>query len=387
MTSHKPSILSLLFAVTIVILLLWIKAYLLIVITGLLLGAWIKIKSHPAIGSLIARLSNKTKRVTEWFLALLIAITGWWFIKSYIVAFESIQVSLPMDKQLNEKTWLVGKYQYGAARHIENPNQYVRTHRFQQMARNHEVVFHNPDADSILPNQPYESFYQSKRIRPHSGEKELKGIYLPVAQRPLHVLRVIGLPGENVAIRAGKVCINDKPIQESGQVSNQFILSNDAPIEFRDEISREAIAVHRQADKTIVDIHLIKIKQSWLTHLTPNMLPQNYPDPQIYPFNGTMLWNSWHIEDLHIPAKGETIRLTSYNLILYRHIIEHFEKETISMDGSTIWIAGKPTQSYRFKMNYYWLMGDNRTHSFDSRYFGLVPENHIVGKACIQITI
>ena len=84
---------------------------------------------------------------------------------------------------------------------------------------------------------------------------------------------------------------------------------------------------------------------------------------------------------MHIPAKGETLHLTMETLPFYRRVIEAYEGNNLEVKDGRIYINGVETTEYTVKMNYYWMMGDNRHNSIDSRYWGFVPEDHIVGKA------
>lgn len=102
------------------------------------------------------------------------------------------------------------------------------------------------------------------------------------------------------------------------------------------------------------------------------------PDKSIFPH--TQNWSCDNFGPIYIPQEGKTVQLNTTSLPFYKRIITEYEGNTLSVQNGTITINGKPTSTYTFKQDYYWMMGDNRHNSEDSRYWGYVPANHVVGK-------
>ena len=380
----------------------------------------------------------------EWlssivFAVILATVVHTYFIQPFIIPTGSLERTLLVGDFL-----FVSKYHYGARipktvvsfpmvhdtivgtgirSYLNKPQlPYLRLPKLQKIKRNDIVTFNWP-ADTVR------QFFVRE-----------KGVKKPIDKKSNYVKRCVGIPGDTLEIVNGELRINGvksilpyraKPLfkytaYNAGGISSQklnrlglydfqrkfrigninqksfddikthilaivnnsaenfTILTNSKGIP-TDKIRRNRLSVseltEREKKLTLTEIDFKNIQDSNVV----DSIVRDYKKTKSYntaffPNNITFDWNEDNYGPIVIPEKNQSVSLNLSNLPLYKKIIKDYEKNTIEINNNSILINGKEEDSYKFKMDYYWMMGDNRNGSEDSRMWGFVPEDHIVGK-------
>lgn len=349
----------------------------------------------------------------EWTSSILFAVVAATIVHTYFMQPFTIPTS-SLEKTLLVGDYLfVSKFHYGARvpmtsaalpmvhdripftkaksyySGLEYP--YFRLPGFQDISRNDIVVFSWPidEFEDIGP--------------PPTGE-----MYKPIDKKSNYVKRCVALPGDSLQIKNGYVYINGKQNELPDRAKLQFaynIVTN-SPLVQQDRKGRYVPIPYIVEKYGISDIYVSNVDQEkkLITHtaqVTPDIAEklkadfgnvtlvesvEGQWDQGTFPQNAQYPWNNSFFGPIYIPKAGVTVPITSESLPFYQRIIEVYEgsevgiTNKITQSGTSVLLNGQPLTEYTFKMDYYWMMGDNRSNSQDARSWGYVPFNHVVGK-------
>jgi signal peptidase I len=269
---------------------------------------------------------------------------------------------------------------------------YKRLRGFSNVKRGDIIVFNFPEGDTMVVQYPGQNYYSL--VRQYGRDyilSEFEIITHPVDKRENYVKRCVGMPGDTVQIIDGQKIVNEKLIPKLPKQKFKYYVTTTGdplPDELLDSLKIlknsvtynpvNSLYVLFLAEENVESIKSYPTVRSIKQYTEPMLSFQNQ---EIFPHSTAFRWTGDNFGPLKVPAKGDTILLNTINLPLYQRIIDVYEENDLQEMNGEIYINGQITDRYVIQMDYYFVMGDNHHNSADSRYWGFVPEDHLLGKA------
>jgi len=334
------------------------------------------------------RVKKKKKKKSElrnWGDAILFAVIAATILRTFLIEAYTIPTS-SMEKSLLIGDFLfVSKVSYGP-RVPMTPLAFPLVHHTMPIGGGKSY------SESIkLPYHRMKGLGQVKRNDCVVFNWPAETLGRPIDKKENYIKRCVGIPGDTIEVIDGQLMVNRNPQEEFEGMKNQFQYSvKTKGTGLNPKILYEKYDITEGGygrNQNEYNLTLTNKNRDALATF-PNVISVDKRvkkeakfEEYIFPHSKNFSWNEDNYGPILIPKAGTTIHLTTENLPIYKDIIERYEGNTLEIVGGEILINKEVATTYTFKMNYYWLMGDNRHNSADSRFWGFVPEDHIVGKA------
>ena len=353
--------------------------------------------------------------IREWADAIVFAVIAATIIRTFLIEAFTIPSSSMERTLLNGDYLFVSKLSYGPRipmtplsipfvhsslmgkkSYIESVQlPYYRLPGFGKIKRNDVVVFNFPEGDTVALMNTNTSYYGLCRIYGREAIWRNSEIaFRPVDKEDNYIKRCVAISGDTLQVVNRKLMINGKEAFLANTAQFNYDIKVDGAINPKRleelnlneqaQISKEGYEMafpltneNREKLKTFSNIKEISPQQFGAGEFMPQI--GGMPD-DVFPHSSKFQWIRDNYGPIVIPKKGGTVKLTIDSLPLYERLISLYEHNKLEVKDGKIFINGQQTDSYTFKMDYYWMMGDNRHNSLDSRYWGYVPDDHIVGK-------
>lgn len=361
-----------------------------------------KAKKTVQIKRLEANNPYKKSGGREWVESIIFAVFAAAFIRMFLIEMYKIPTSSMEGSLLVGDFLCVSKAHYGirppmtiamipllhnripfldTESYLEKPSlSYRRLPAFESIKHNDPVVFNYPEGDSVIIT-PARTFSVYDIKRQGQGVTSTADIREEVITRPMdkmdhYIKRCIGLPGDSLQVIDRQVHINGEAVENPDKIQFAYVVRSQSPLNLK-RLQEWDVNLDDSRDPIFMLNNEQVEKIRGMGNVTVEFLPQSVRP--LFPYDGHQ-WTVDNYGPIYIPKKGVTVPISPATIAPYKRVIDKYEDNDLQVKDGKVFINGVEATEYTFKMDYYWMMGDNRHNSEDSRVWGFVPEDHVVGK-------